>query len=133
MQGEDTPDLSELSQAQERTIAALLVSPTFLKAAKKARVTTRSIRRWMKEPAFVAAYESARGKVVEAAIVLIQSAAADALRAMRRVCNDQDRVFGEQFQASTLILQSSLKGIEFGAFNERLAALEKQAKEQGKQ
>ncbi len=122
MSGNDVAIPAELTKKQEEAIAALLASPTILGAARAAKVDPKSIRRWLKNPVFAGAYESARGSVVHASLNAIQSALPAAIRALTRDCDSQD--FAARQHATALIMQTVLKGIEFGVFNDRLRRVE---------
>lgn len=60
-------DTDTLSPKQQRAIAALLTSKTDAEAAQAVGVDARTLYRWMRQPAFVAALREAGKRAVEIA------------------------------------------------------------------
>ena len=50
----------KLTRKQEQAVAALLEQPTVLRAATAAGVSERTLRLWLKDPGFKAAYPGSR-------------------------------------------------------------------------
>ena len=107
---------------QEAAIAALLAEPTIEAAATKAGVGESTLRRWLAEPGFKAAYRTARRLVVEAAIGRLQQAATEAVDALSRnlTCGNAAVEVG----AAKAILDQSIKAVELVDLAERVEALE---------
>ena len=115
----------KLTRKQEQAIAALLSEATVASAAEKAGVSEVTIYRWFKLDAFMAAYREARREVVEKAIAqLQQSSWAASTTLIRLLGSGSDSV---RLRAALAILDQANKGVELLDFEERLAALERQA------
>ena len=74
----------KLPRRQEQALAALLVAPTIRAAADQAGLGEATLRRWLRDPDFAAAYREARYRVVEAAHVSLVSAVEEAVCGLRR-------------------------------------------------
>ena len=119
----------KLTRKQEQAIAALLSEATVGAAAEKAAVSEVTLYRWLKLPDFRADYREARREGVEKAIAqLQQSSWAAATTLIRLLASGSDSV---RLRAAQSILDQANKGLELLDFEERLAALERQAEEQG--
>jgi hypothetical protein len=60
-----------LSARQQAAIEALMTSPTRADAATKARISERTLRRWLADPAFCRALGRARSRQLEAAALTL--------------------------------------------------------------
>jgi hypothetical protein len=100
----------KLSRKQEAVIAALLSQPTIDRAAAACEVGERTLRRWLKEPAFLTAYRDARRQVVEEAIALLQRLAGVAAATVHRnlTCGKA----GVELAAAFGVIDRALKGVE---------------------
>ena len=70
---------------QEEAIAALLQCRTVAEAAAAAHLSEATLRRWLQQPAFAAAYKAARREALDQALVLVRETAGDAVATLR--CN----------------------------------------------
>ena len=117
----------KLNRKQEQAIAALLSETTIAAAAEHARVNEATLYRWLKLPAFKAAYRAARRDVVEKATAQLQNASWAASGTLLRLLNSSsDSV---RLRAAMAILDQANKGVEMLDFEERLSALEAQARQ----
>lgn len=117
----------KLSRKQEHAIAALLSCPTILGAATACEVSEAALHRWLKLPAFQAAYRQARAAVVSQAISQLQQATGEAVKTLCEVMNDRDVWASVRVTAARTVLEMALKGIELDDFGARLDALERQS------
>jgi hypothetical protein len=101
----------KLTGKQEPLIAALLTEPTHAAAAAKAGVSEATLHRWLRLPAFRAAYRQARRELVEGAVGRIQAAAGQAVDTLLAVARggakDRDRV-----RAAVALLDHALRGFD---------------------
>ena len=119
-----------LTPKQERAVAALLSEATIVGAAEKAGVSEVTLHRWLKQPAFKAAFRAARRETVEKAGALLQQASAAASATLLRLLNaNSDSV---RLRAATAILDHANKAVELMDFEERLSSLEQQAEQRGR-
>jgi hypothetical protein len=98
------------SRKQEQAVAALLTEATVQQAAAKAGVSHSTLKRWLSEPDFRAAYRWARRELVEGAVGRVQAAtglAVDTLVAVARSgARDGDRV-----RAAVALLDHAFRGL----------------------
>ena len=119
-----------LTRRQERAIGALLVSNTLYEAARRADVPVRTLRRWMRQPEFVAAYQEALGRVREATINQAQAVLRVALSAAAKDCRLED--LDQRFRAWSTVLGEGLAGVAVADHGRRIRDLERaQGPEQG--
>jgi hypothetical protein len=69
----------KLGRRQELAIAALLLEPTVEAAAKAARVAYSTLKSWLRQPSFQAAYREARREVLGRAVARLLSASGKAV------------------------------------------------------
>lgn len=112
----------KLSRKQERAIAALLLEPTISAAAAVAEVNERTLRVWMKIPAFRDAYQEARREVLNAAIVKLQRSAIKAVNRLERNLNCKDP--GPANRAAVAILRYAIQGTHLADLDERMREIE---------
>lgn len=113
-----------LTPKQVRALQALLVEPTLSKAARIAGVSESTLFRWLNSEDFNAAYLEARARLLDDALTVIQSAAADSARFLQELVNDREAPKAVRLRAACEILSFSLKEREVFETEERLAALE---------
>jgi hypothetical protein len=95
---------------RELAVAALLAEPTIEAAATKAGVSTRTLKNWLTEPAFAAAYRRARRGLVEAAIGRIQAATGQAVDTLLAVAKSGAKD-GDRVRAAVALLDHALRGL----------------------
>jgi hypothetical protein len=118
-----------LSRDQEKAIAALLVAPTLGAAADQAGVHPNTLRSWMRQPAFAAAYAEARQELLRRTVHRMQAAMLTAVVALEKDCGSE--VFEQRFQAAGLLLHTGLKAAEQLNLLERVEGLERLARGEG--
>ena len=95
---------------QEQGISALLSEATVEQAATKAGVGYATLRRWLKEPGFRAAYRQARRELVEGAVGRIQAATGQAVDTLLAVAKD-GRKDGDRVRAAVALLDHAFRGL----------------------
>lgn len=113
---------SKLDDRQEAAIAALLAERTHALAAEKAGIGPATLSRWLREPAFKAAYRAARRALVDSAIGRLQQGATRAVDALER--NLTCGVPAVEVSASRAMLEQAMKAIEHIDLVERVDELE---------
>jgi hypothetical protein len=106
----------KLSRKQTEAIAALLASATHEKAAEQVGINDATLRRWMAQPAFQAAYDAARAQVLDGTITLLLRLNSLATVTLHR--NLSCGKPGVEVRAALGILEMSLRALDYG----RLAA-----------
>ncbi len=115
----------KLTRKQEQAIGALLSEQTIASAANQVGISEVTLRRWLKQPDFLAAYRAARREVVEKAVAqLQQSSWAASTTLLKLLASSSDSV---RLRAAVAILDHAAKGVELIDFEERLSALEQKA------
>ena len=112
-------------RCEELAILALLSEPTIAAAATKARISERTLLRWLAESSFQARYRAARRQVVEQAIAQLQQGTGEAVEALRR--NLKCGVPAAEIAAAKAVIDFSTKAIELTDLIERIEALEQTA------
>ncbi len=119
MSGFERSKNEELTPQQERAITTLLTSPTLEAAAKKARVSTATLRRWRQEPHFATAYREARLALLEASTTALRSAAADAVATLTEIMRSQDARPADRVRSAHIVLESAYKSVHVDELLER--------------
>jgi hypothetical protein len=111
----------KLTAKQERALVHLLSERTTQLAAEKAGVSYATLRRWLAEPAFVAAYREVRRHAVEQATGRLQRAASRAVAALVRnlTCGQAST----EVRAAAAVLEMAFKGVELADLAEQLEQL----------
>ena len=113
-----------LSAHQTRALAALLVSPTISEAANSCGLHERTVRRYLEEPEFRAAYLEARRAAVSQVTAQLQAAGGETVEALRDVMGDKAAPASARVSAARAVLELSYRGLEVEDLERRLAALE---------
>jgi hypothetical protein len=117
-----------LGRRREAAIAALLGHATIADAAVSIGLSEKTLRRWLVDPPFAAAYRTARRELVESSIVRVQQMALQAVLKFHQLLgSEQESV---QLKAATGILNFALRGVELDDVLTRLEALEEKVKHQ---
>jgi hypothetical protein len=95
------------ARQQEIAIAALLTAPTLTDAAAQAKVSERTLRRWLANENFADAFAVARKQALDAAVFTLQQAVTEAVTTLRRNLNCGDRHV--DVPAATAILRQALR------------------------
>jgi hypothetical protein len=113
-----------LSARQRRAIEALLTEPTTRAAAKAAGVGHTTIWRWLADPIFEAAYRSARDRMLESTLAMLQSASAESVTVLREVMTDKSAPPSARVASARAVLELTLRARETLEMESRLRALE---------
>ncbi|MBL8999719.1 MAG: hypothetical protein JNK25_01120 [Phycisphaerae bacterium] len=116
---------NELTPRQERVIAVLIAEPTVILACEKSGVPERTVRRWLTQPAFKAAYNLARRQTFTHAMSMATRYAPAALNTLAKIASDSAAPHAARVSASTAMLKFSRESIELDSLAERLDALER--------
>jgi len=114
-----------LTAKQAAAVEALLQQPTMLRAATSVGIGERTLRRWMKAPAFKAALQEARRAAFSQAIGLTQWYAAVAVATLVKVMNDPASPAHCRVSAAAVLLKFGREGLELDDLADRIEALER--------
>jgi len=94
----------------EQAIAALLDRPTVTEAAAAVGVDESTLRTWLRDAEFQAAYATARREVLERTVARLLAITGEAVEALRR--NLTAEKSADQLRAAALILEYATRGVE---------------------
>src|SRR5690242_16229554 len=109
------------SHKQDRLIAALLVHPTITAAAESIRISEKTARLWLADPAFMQRYRAERRRLVEGAVARMQQAMGYAVNALLLLLKDGNDT--AKFNAAKIILEHGCHAVETADILERLESL----------
>lgn len=115
-----------LNHAQQRAVDALLAGGDVAAAAAAAGVTDRTIQRWRKEPAFLAALQMAQDAALDRTAGALVAASGAAVALLRRVVEDDAAQMSHRLRAAGTLLDATLRWHELRSISQRLAQLEQQ-------
>ena len=111
-----------MTRKQDAAIGALLSQATISAAAESVGIGEATLRRWLKDPGFLAAYRSARRDTLEHCVAMLQKAGSDAVEALQQSLQANSE--GVRLRAACAILDYSMKGAELLDLEARIAVLE---------
>jgi len=115
----------KLGRKKEAAILALLSARTVEDAARMAGVTPRTLYRWLKEPAFNAAYRDARRAVFSQSVTRMHQMTSAAVTILGKVMVDPSTPPATKIRAADSILSHTAKAIEIEDVGARLSELER--------
>jgi hypothetical protein len=118
---------AKFGRKMEAAIAALLARPSIEDAARVAGVAEKTLRRWMREPQFIAQYLQARRDSVSQAIARVQQGMGAAAITMLKLMTDPNVPAAVRLRAAEAVFSCGVKGIEVEDIEVRLAELEQAA------
>jgi hypothetical protein len=113
-----------LTAQQERALLALLVASSVREAADKAECAERTLRRWLKDPGFAAAYQDARLEARRGVTNSLARVALKAITALERVIDREDSPPAAVVSAARAVLSELHGSASQEALEERVARLE---------
>jgi len=115
-----------LSTRQQRAIPIILASKTITAGVKKAGIKRETFYKWIREPAFKAAFTEQRQEIIELALHELKTSASEAVSVLRELLKAE----GESVRLRTAqtILDNVLKSIELENIEKRVEELERSLK-----
>lgn len=113
-----------LSAQQRRALDVLLAGGDKHAAAQAARVNPRTLRKWMRDPAFLAALTSAQDATLDAVTNDLVRAAGGAVALLAATIDNTDAALALRLQAARTLLDAALRWRELRGIERRLEALE---------
>jgi hypothetical protein len=101
----------KLTRREEQAVAALLECPSVEAAAKQAGVSYSTLKRWLHDPSFAAAYRCARRELLDVAVGRIQAATGTAVDALMAVARDEAKD-ADRVRAAAALLEHAWRGAE---------------------
>ena len=113
-----------LSQGKQRALQALLTQPSKAEAARAAGIDPATMRRYMQDEEFLAAYRHNTTELLQDARLRGQQLLSPALETLAGILQDNGAKNTERIAAARSILEWSIRLTEFTDIVERLEALE---------
>jgi len=117
----------KLTAKQDAAILALLTARGIEEAAKASNVPPRTLYRWLKEPAFDAAYRRAKRTAFGQAIARLHQGTAAAAATMLKLMVDPTVPASVRLRAADCVFTHARNAIELEEIEARVAALEQAA------
>jgi hypothetical protein len=115
---------SKFGHKQEAAIAALLTHRSLEDAAKTVGSATKTLLRWLKEPAFEAEYRKARRAAFSQSVARLQQASGAAVSTLLKIMVDPNAPASTRVRAADSVLDHGAKAIEIEDIEARVTALE---------
>ncbi len=115
---------TELTPKQHQAIQALLIQSSVPNAAASVGVSVRSLYRWLDEPTFRLALNTALDKSVDAAARGLVGLTEKAIKVVETVLDNEQIHPATRLRAADLVLSNMLKLAELRTLAQRVAALE---------
>jgi hypothetical protein len=119
---------TELTVKQHQAVQALIVHSSIPSAATSAGVSVRSLYRWLDEPTFRLALNTALDKSIDAAARGMVRLTEKAIDVVETVLDDEQLHPATRLRAADLVLSNVLKLVELRTLAQRVAALEERSK-----
>lgn len=116
--------MAELTDKQEKALAALLNQPTISAAADVLGIGLRTLHTWLTEPAFSEAYRVARREATSQAIARLQQASSEAVTVLTGIMLDQAAPKTVRVTAASKVIDTAIKSVEIDDLAARIAVLE---------
>ena len=114
-----------LSRKQDAALAALVSQPTIALAAAHAKVSERSLYKWLADDnAFRSEYLRLRREVINNAVFQLQKASNNAVNCIVSIINDPEAPASARVTAAVKVLELSFRGIEIDELDQRISVLE---------
>ena len=118
---------SKFVHKQEVAIAALLTHRSLEEAARAVGIATKTLLRWLKEPAFDAAYRKARRTAFSQSVARLQQASGAAVTTLLKIMVDPNAPASTRVRAADSVLDHGAKAIEIEDIEVRVSELERAA------
>ena len=118
---------AKLPRKMEEAIAGFLTQRNVEEAAKSIGVSTKTLLRWMKDPAFDAAYRKARRLAFGQAVARLQQGTSAAATTLLKTMIDAGMPASVRVRAAEAIFNHAAKAIEIEDIEARVGDLERAA------
>jgi len=117
----------KLSRLQDQAIAALLAKSSIEDAAAELNITAKTLRNWLADAGFAAAYRQARRDLVSQVAARLQNAAGEAVAALVAIVRDPEAPASARVSGARTILEFTGRAVETEDLTARIEALERSA------
>ena len=112
------------SRQRDEAIIALLTHRNVEEAARAVGHAPNTLRRWMKQPEFDAAYREAKREAYSQSIARLQGALSAAVSTLLKVMLDPSTPAATKVKAISIVLNHAAKAMEIEDIQARLTAVE---------
>lgn len=120
----DAANGRSLPERQRRALAALMTTRSRDEAASVAGVAPRTLRSYLADPGFRAAYDALLDASVDSALDSSRAGLSEAVDALREIVADSDATASARVSAARAVLEFAAQLTEARDFDRRLRALE---------
>jgi hypothetical protein len=124
---------AKFGRKKEAAIAALLTHRNTEEAARAISVGQATLRRWMKDSEFDAAYREARRFAFRQSVARLQQASSAAVSTLLNIMVDPDAPASTRVRAADSVMSHAAKAIEIEDIEARVTDLERAAEAQKRQ
>jgi hypothetical protein len=114
----------DLTPQQQAALMALLSCPTYAAASAQSGVSQATLWRYMQDETFARPLREARRVVVSQAVMRLQCAAGDAVKALHDIVNNAEAGDAVRVSAARAILDLAFRAVEQDELKARIAELE---------
>lgn len=114
----------DLTPQQQAALVALLSCPTYAAASAQSGVSQASLWRYMQDETFARLLREARRVVVSQAVLRLQCAAGDAVKALHDIVNSAEAGGAVRVSAARAILDMAFRAVEQDELKAGIAELE---------
>lgn len=125
----DAANGRSLPERQRRALAALMATTSRDEAAQAAGVAPRTLRSYLADPDFRAAYDALLDASVDAALDSSRAGLSEAVDALRTIVADRGATASARVSAARVVLEYVSELAEMREFDRRLRALEEGSNE----
>ena len=97
----------KLRRRREMAIASLLAHTTILESARACGICESTMRRWLRDPEFVASYDEARQRILDAASEKLRAGTLQAALVLSAIAGDKKAPPASRVAAARSILESA--------------------------
>ena len=118
-------EADDLTPQQQGALVALLSCPTYAAASAQSGVSPATLWRYTQDETFARRLREARAVVVSQAVLRLQYAAGDAVKALHDIVNSAEASGAVRVAAARVIIEQSLRAVEVDELRARLVELER--------
>lgn len=111
----------------EQAVAALLSCRNVEEAARAAGIGRNTLKRWMSQPEFDAAYRETRSALLSQAVARLEGAADAAAKTVLKIMLSPNEPAGARLRAAEIVLEQAAKASSIEDLHARIADLERNA------
>ncbi len=118
---------AKFRQKMEQAVAALLSCRNVEEAARAAGIGRNTLKRWMRQPEFDAAYRETRAALLSQALARLEGAVDAAAKTVLKIMLSPSEPAGARLRAAEIVLEQAAKASSIEELEARLATLEGKA------